>query len=216
MEFINNDNLFKYELGNVNMELFLKYEKELKIALINNERRFWHSISVALTAVTLADTYGADKDDCLVAGLLHDYCKSLKFDELLKWCKDYDVKLSEEDEKSDGCIHGFLAAKVCKVKYGINDNVYNAIYYHTCGKPDMNILEKIIYMADFIEPLRRFRDKVAEVRRLTYVDIDAAIVIATEMSLKFLTERGKFIHSNTIKTHEYYKNLLIERGKNDK
>ena len=211
MEFINNDNLFQFELGNVNMEMFLKYEKELKNALITNERRFWHSISVAITAVNLADIYGADKDNCLVAGLLHDYCKSLKLPKLLEWCDKYGVVLSEEDRMSDGCIHGFLAAKVCKDKYNINDEVYNAIYYHTCGKPNMTILEKIIYMADFIEPLRRFRDKVSDIRELTYKNIDAAIVLATEKSLEFLTNRNKYIHSNTIKTHDYYKNI-IEKG----
>ena len=208
MEFVNNENKFKYELGNVNMELFLKYEKEVKEALINNERRYWHSISVALTAVTLADIYGADKDDCLVAGLLHDYCKSYTYDELLIECEKYNVNLSEEDKKSDGCIHGFLAAKVCKDKYNINDAVYNAIYYHTCGRPNMTTLEKIIYMADFVEPLRRFRDKVAEIRKMSYINIDKAIVMASELSLKFLNDRGKYIHSNTIKTLNYYKDLI--------
>lgn len=208
MEFVNNDNLFPYELGNVNMELFIKYERELKNALITNERRFWHSISVALTAVTLADIYGANKDECLISGLLHDYCKALTLNELLDWCEKYNVSLSEEDKMSDGCIHGFLAAKVCKDKYNINENIYNAIYYHTCGRPNMTILEKIIYMSDFIEPLRRFRDNVADIRKLTYTNIDAAIVIATEMSLNFLKRKDKYIHSNTIKTHEYYKSLI--------
>ncbi len=212
MEFINNDEKYKYELGNVNMELFLKYEKELKESLIDNERRFWHSISVAITAVTLADIYNVDKDSCLVAGLLHDYSKSLKYDELLKACDEYGVILSEEDKLSDGCIHGFLAAKICKVKYNITDEVYDAIYYHTCGRPNMTALEKIIYMADFIEPLRRFRDNIAEIRRLTYTDIDLAIVKATAMSLEFLKRREKYIHSLTIKTHDYYKNLVDSRN----
>ena len=208
MEFTNDNIKFPFELGNVNMDLFLKYEKELEIALKTNERRFWHSISVALTAVNLASIYGANKDECLVSGILHDYCKALTLDELFEWCKEYDVELSEEDRMSDGCIHGFLAAKVCKVKYDINDNIYNAIYYHTCGRPDMTILEKIIYMADFIEPLRRFRDRIDDIRNLTFTDIDKAIVLATERSLEFLKKKDKYIHSNTIKTHEYYKNLI--------
>ena len=213
MEFKEVENKYKYELGNVNMELFLKYEKEVKNALIDNERRFWHSISVALTAVNLGEIYNVDKDNCLVAGLLHDYCKSLNYEELLKTCDEYGVVLSEEDRLSDGCIHGFLAAKVCKDKFGINDEVYNAIYFHTCGRPDMTMLEKIIYMADFIEPLRRFRDKISDVRKLTYTDIDSAIMKATEMSLGFLNNRGKYIHSNTIKTHDYYKKVVEDRNK---
>ena len=211
MDFKAVENKYMYELGNVNMELFLKYERELKKALIDNERRYWHSISVAITAVTLADVYGVDKDNSLVAGLLHDYCKSLNYEELLSACDKYGVSLSEEDKLSDGCIHGFLAAKMCKDKFDINDEVYDAIYFHTCGRPDMTALEKIIYMADFIEPLRRFRDKVSDIRKLTYTDIDAAIVIATERSLEYLRNREKYIHSNTVKTHKYYKNLIDSR-----
>ena len=199
------------EMGNANMELFLKYEKELKIALEGNERRYWHSISVALTAVNLAEIYGANKDDCLVSGILHDYCKNMTLDELFSNCEKYSVELSEEDRMADGCIHGFLASKMCKKKYNISDEVYNAIYFHTCGKPDMTILEKIIYIADFIEPLRRFRDKVSDVRKLAFTDIDSAVVMASEASVSFLTKREKFIHSNTLKTLEYYKNEISKR-----
>ena len=212
MEFVNNDNLFPFELGNVNMDLFLKYERELEIALKNNERRFWHSISVALTAVGFAEFYNVDKDECLIAGLLHDYCKNLKYNELLDECDKHGVILSEEDRMADGCIHGFLAAKVCKDKFNINDSISNAIYYHTCGRPNMTNLEKIIYMADFVEPLRRFRDKVSNIRNLCYTNIDKAVVLATEMNLEFLIKRDKFIHSNTNKTHDYYKKILEERG----
>lgn len=216
MEFINNDNRFQFELGNMNLELFMKYEKELELALQTNERRFWHSISVAITSVTLADIYGEDKDNCLIAGLLHDFCKSLKLDELLIECEKYGVVLSEEDRMADGCIHGFLAAKKCKVLFNINDEIYDAIYYHTCGRPNMTTLEKIIYIADFIEPLRRFRDKISDIRKLAYKDIDAAIVFATEKSLEFLKNREKFIHSNTIKTHDYYQNLIGNRRFNER
>ena len=211
MKFVENENLFKFEFGNCNMELFMKYMRELEIALQNNERRFWHSISVAITAVTLADIYGVNKDNCLISGLLHDYCKSLHLDELLSECDKYDVQLSEEDRMADGCIHGFLAAKKCKIKYDINDEIYNAIYFHTCGRPDMTTLEKIIYVSDFIEPLRRFRDDISDIRKLAYTDINAAVVLVAEKSLEFLKRRDKFIHTNTIKTYDYYKKILERR-----
>ena len=211
MEFNDNESIIKYELGNVNMELFMSYEKELKKALINNERRYWHSISVAITAVNLGEIYNADKDECLISGLLHDYCKSMTFDELFAMCEKYNVNLSEEDKNADGCIHGFLAAKICKERFNISDNIYNAIYFHTCGRPEMTMLEKIIYIADFIEPLRRFRDKIEDVRKLAYSDIDKAVILSTNMSINFLNQRNKFIHSNTIKTHDYYKQLIDNR-----
>jgi HD superfamily phosphohydrolase YqeK len=83
--------------------------------------------------------------------------------------------------------------------------------YHTCGRPNMAILEKIIYISDFIEPLRRFRDRVEEVRKLAYKDLDKAIVLSAEMGLSFLQRTNKFIHSNTQKTLDYYSNLIKNR-----
>lgn len=192
---------------NLNMELFMKYEKPLKSSLSSDPARYWHSISVAITAVNLASIYDENADDCLVAGLLHDYCKCIPKDQMFVECEKHGVTLSEEDKNAVGCIHGFLGAKVCKDLFNISDRIYDAIYFHTCGKPDMNMLEKIIYIADFIEPLRKFRDKVINIRKLAFTDINKSIILASEMNLEFLKVRNLFIHTNTIKTLEYYKNL---------
>lgn len=193
---------------NVNLELFYKYEKELSLVFLpHNKERYWHSISVALTAVNLAEIYNVDKDTAFVAGMLHDYCKSLDLEKEVEECDRRGIKLTEEDRKATGCVHGFLGAYVCKEKFSISDDIFNAIYYHTCGRPGMTMLEKIIYIADFIEPLRRFRDKVQDIRKLAFTDIDKAIVKACELNIEFLIYRKKFIHSNTNKTMEYYKNL---------
>ena len=131
----------------------------------------------------------------------------MTLDELYLNCEKYGVKLTDEDRKADGCIHGFLAAKICKENFNINDEVYDAIYYHTCGKANMTMIEKIIYISDFIEPLRRFRDQVSAVRKFAYTNIDKAIVVACEYTLKFLTDRNKYIHSNSLKTYNYYKKI---------
>lgn len=193
---------------NLNYELFNKYEEPLRKALSDDQVRYWHSISVAITCVHLAEMYGENLDDALVTGLLHDYCKCIPLDKMLKMCDEYGVNLSEEDRKADGCIHGFLAAYVCKKEFDISDRIKDAIYYHTCGRPNMNMLEKIVYMADFIEPLRRFRDRVSEIRMLTYTNIDKAIVYASQMNLQFLIDHNKFIHTNTVKTLEYYEKIV--------
>ncbi|MBP3200489.1 MAG: bis(5'-nucleosyl)-tetraphosphatase (symmetrical) YqeK [Lachnospiraceae bacterium] len=208
MENIDNKININHCRTNDNLQLFLKYNEEVKNVLKDDEDRYWHSVSVSLTAQNLADVYGANKDDCMVAGILHDYCKCMSINEMLLMCEKYNVELSDEDKQADGCIHGFLAAKICKDKFNINDEVYNAIYYHTCGRPNMTILEKIIYISDFIEPLRRFRDRVEEVRKMAYINIDKAVVLSSEMGLKHLKATNKFIHSNTQKTIEYYKKLI--------
>ena len=208
MENIDNKINMNHYRTNDNLQLFLKYNEEVRDVLKDDEDRYWHSVSVSLTAQNLADVYGANKDDCMVAGILHDYCKCMSINEMLLMCEKYNVELSDEDKQADGCIHGFLAAKICKDKFNINDEVYNAIYYHTCGRPNMTILEKIIYISDFIEPLRRFRDRVEEVRKMAYINIDKAVVLSSEMGLKHLKATNKFIHSNTQKTIEYYKKLI--------
>ncbi len=208
MENIDNKINMNHYRTNDNLQLFLKYNEEVRNVLKDDEDRYWHSVSVSLTAQNLADVYGANKDDCMVAGILHDYCKCMSINEMLLMCEKYNVELSDEDKQADGCIHGFLAAKICKDKFNINDEVYNAIYYHTCGRPNMTILEKIIYVSDFIEPLRRFRDRVEEVRKMAYINIDKAVVLSSEMGLKHLKATNKFIHSNTQKTIEYYKKLI--------
>ena len=189
---------------NLNYDLFNKYEVEIKKVL--KPERYWHSISVALTAVNLSNIYNVDKDEALVSGLLHDYAKNYTYEEQLILCEKYGLNLTEEDKKATGCIHGFLSAKIAKEKFNVNHNIYNAIYYHTCGKPNMTNLEKLIYISDFIEPLRKFRDKIDDVRNLVLNnEIDKAIPLACEMTMKYLKNNNQYMHINTIKTYEYYK-----------
>ena len=190
---------------NFNFENFSKYEEEIRKVL--KPERYWHSVSVALTAANIASIYDVDKDDAIISGLLHDYAKNMSIEEQLKLCEDYHMELSEEDRNALGCIHGFLSARLAKDKYNVNDNIYNAIYFHTCGKPDMTMLEKIIYISDYIEPLRRFRDRNEHVRKLVLdKKIDEAIPFACEMTIGYLKEHNQYIHSNTYKTLEYYSN----------
>ena len=189
--------------SNNNFEVFNKFEEEIRKVL--KPERYWHSVSVALTAANIASIYDVDKDEAIISGLLHDYAKNMTIEEQLKMCDEYKLALSDEDKKALGCIHGFLSARLAKEKFNINDNIYNAIYYHTCGRPNMTILEKIIYLSDYIEPLRRFRDKNENVRKLVLEKkIDEAIPFACLMTIDYLKQHNEYIHTNTYKTLEYY------------
>lgn len=192
---------------NLNFKMFDYYANEVKKSLSQNPSRYAHSISVAITAINLGTVYNANLDDCMVGGILHDYCKCVPIDEMIKQCEKENVPLSEEDKKAVGCLHGFLAANVCKKKFGVNDAVYNAIYFHTCGKPNMTILEKVIFVADFIEPLRAFRDTVSHVRKIAWTDIDEAVILSINYTIDFLKKNNSFIHSNTLQTLKYYEGL---------
>lgn len=196
---------------NINMQLFLKYEKEVSAMLLKDfPSRYWHSISVAISAVHFADIYGVNKDSALIAGLLHDICKCIKPDQLVPMCKKEGLELTIEDENSISCIHGFLAAKICKNKYNINDEIYNAIYYHTCGRPNMTMLEKILYVTDFIEPIRKSRDKMSDIRIQAFKNIDSVISPMAAHTIKYVMDHNEYVHSNTIAVFEYYKKYAFK------
>ena len=197
-----------------NLEIFTKYQNEIKKILEPN--RYWHSVSVALTAAHLSEIYNCDIKKCITAGLLHDYAKNKTYEEIIDECKRLNMNLTDEDIEAKGVVHGFLSAKLSKNKFGIEDDVYDAIYYHTCGRENMPMLNKIIYISDFIEPLRPFSDRVEHIRKLAYCDIDYSIILACEMTINHLKNTNSFIHSNSIKTLNYYKNIISKRNNEKK
>ena len=137
---------------------------KLKDSLL--EKRFVHSVGVMHTAVALAKRYGVDEHKAAVAGLLHDCAKNFSRDDMLALCEKYGIQLDEVMKSATGLIHGLLGAEVAKREYGIDDDeIYDAIYYHTVGKPEMNLLTQIIYIADGIEPNRHY-DGVDIIRSL--------------------------------------------------
>ena len=159
-------------------------------------KRHRHIRGVEEEAVRLARRWGADEQDARHAGILHDCTKYLSLDEHLALCEKYHVPLDEMERVSDKLLHSKTGAALARYLYGQNEQVCRAIYWHTTGRPDMTLLEKILYLADYMEPNRDF-DGVEELRRLCYEDLDAALTLAFTMSVEDLKERGKDIHPNT-------------------
>ncbi len=159
-------------------------------------KRHAHIRGVEEEAVRLARHWGADEADARHAGILHDCTKYLSLAEHLAICKEYNVPLDELEQVSEKLLHSKTGAALARHLYGQNEQVYWAIYWHTTGRPDMTLLEKLIYLADYMEPNRDF-DGVEELRRLCYEDLDAALTLAFTMSVEELKERGKDIHPNT-------------------
>ena len=159
-------------------------------------KRHAHIRGVEEEAVRLARRWGADEQDARHAGILHDCTKYLSLDEHLALCEKYYVPLDEMERVSEKLLHSKTGCALAWYIYGQNEQVCRAIYWHTTGRPDMTLLEKIIYLADYMEPNRDF-DGVEELRRLCYEDLDAALTLAFTMSVEDLKERGKDIHPNT-------------------
>ena len=137
-----------------------------------NEKRYVHSVGVEYTAATLAFVYGADIQKARIAGLLHDCAKCIPTEEKLKKAKKYGLPINKSEKANPDLLHGKLGAYIAKEKFGIKDpDILSAITYHTTGHPGMSLLDKIIFVADFIEPNRKMIRDLTEIRREAYEDI---------------------------------------------
>ena len=174
-----------------------------------SEYRFKHTMGVAETARKLAEIYGADTDRAYVAGLLHDCAKEHSCDEMLVILDKHQYKPDNITKQSAALLHSIAGAYMAEKLFNIDDEVFDAIAYHTTGKPDMSLLTKIIYIADFIEPNRAFCG-VDEVREMAYKNIDDAIIKACDTVIVHTVSKGGLIHPNTINARNYL--LLYNRS----
>lgn len=177
-----------------------------KVCPLYEPRRFCHAVGCCQSAAHLAEIHGEDVALAARAAILHDITKALDLPAQQRLCKKYGVQLS------DGCVrdvlHGYTAAEIAKTVFGECDAIYSAIRWHTTGRANMTKLEKIIYLADYIEPTRDF-DGVAELRELAEKDLDAAVLRGLEMTICDLKERGKEIDSNSADAYAW---MLSERN----
>ena len=191
-----------------------KLRKEMKKEL--EPRRYEHTLSVAYTAANLAAVHGVDVEKALVAGMLHDCAKCLSHKKQLELCTKNHIHLSGlEAAKDSPLIHAKAGSILAKKEYGITDvDILHAICFHTTGRPQMSPLEKIIYIADYIEPERKHakrtaddtrNDRFTQVRRMAYRDLDEALFNILGDSLAYLHEKGSKVDYMTQKTYEYYR-----------
>ena len=167
--------------------------------------RFEHTIGVMYTAASLAMRYGEDIDKAMTAGLLHDCGKYGSGQEQIKRCKKHGIALTESELEMPALVHAKLGAYYAEHKYGIQDqDVLNAIIYHTTGRPEMTMLEKILYIADYIEPNREEIPSLGDVRQAAFVNIDEAVALSAHSTISYLKKSGRPIDPMTIKTYEYY------------
>lgn len=180
-----------------------KLEREL------DSDRYKHTLGVMYTAGALAMRYGADLNKALMAGLLHDCAKCLSHHKKLKICNKHKIAVNDVEKANPGLLHAKVGAYLAKNKYGVNDEaVISAITWHTTGKPDMSLLDKIVYIADFIEPNRFELPNMQEIRTLAFQDIDECLYRILYDSLEYFDKKNVSIDSMTEQTYEYYKNQL--------
>ena len=177
----------------------IKMQKKLVKYL--DEDRYHHTMGVMYSAAALAMVHDYDLEDAQVAGLLHDCAKCIPNKKKIKLCEQRHVEITEFEKEHPFLIHAKLGVFIAREKYDIEDpDILSAIEWHTTGRPDMTALEKIIYLADYTEPTRREFPGLNEVRALTYVDLDRAMIRALTLSMEEVRSRGAEPHPRSVET----------------
>ena len=185
------------------LDLIRAVQKELKYA------RFIHTMGVAVTAASLAERYGEDMRQAETAGILHDCAKYMDVEKMENICRKHGLELSEVECGNTALLHSKAGSILAKTRYGISDPaICSAIRYHTTGRPAMTRLEKIIFVADYIEPGRDQAPHLEEIRRAAFRDLDLALCMILKDTLEFLQGSGKRIDPMTQKTYDYYKEQI--------
>lgn len=170
-------------------------------------KRMPHVLGTEQEAVRLVRRYGGDETQVRIAALLHDCTKKLDMAQQLALCEKYGIMLDELEQKALKLLHSKTGAAIARDVFGVEDAVYDAILYHTTGKPDMTRLEKIIYLADYIEPTRDFPG-VDELRKTVYEDLDKGLLMGLTMTIQEMEEMGNPVHHLTRDARDY----LLKRG----
>lgn len=166
-------------------------------------KRYMHTLGVVSTAKKLAELNGVDEYKAEEAALFHDIGKNLSKEELLKIIEDNNIELTVTEKKTPELWHGIVSRIIAKEKFNIDDEeVLEAMRWHTTGKENMSKLEKIIYIADMIEPSRTY-DGVDKIRSEVLKDLDSGVLMGMEHTIKYLLSNGQLIDINTIKARNY-------------
>lgn len=165
-------------------------------------KRIKHIRGTELAAVALARRWGADIEKARRAAILHDCTKYLSGEEQVRLCQTYGVVLDELERKATKLLHAKTGAWLAQEWYGVDDDIFSAIYWHTTGKADMTLLEKVIYLADYMEPGRDFPG-VEGLRALAESDLDAAVLMGFEMSVEEMRQRALPVHRSTLEAREW-------------
>lgn len=182
------------------------YQKKIKYEM--DENRYQHTLGVMFTCASLAMRYEADIQQAMLAGLLHDCAKCIPNHKKLKLCEKHNIQMTEVERRNPFLLHAKLGAFLAMHKYKIQDkSVISAILNHTTGKPDMSLLDKIVYVADYIEPGRDKAENLPEIRKLAFVDLDLTLYRILHDTLQYLDKGKGETDEMTQKAYEFYRDV---------
>lgn len=182
-----------------------------------SKHRYKHTVGVRYTAQALAMRYGEDIYKAGIAGVLHDCAKYGTSEKILKKCIDKEISISISEEKNPHLLHAKLGAYYCEHRYEITDqDIISAIRWHTTGKENMTLLEKIIFIADYIEPGRKQIPGLDEIRRVAFEDIDKSVYLCLKNTIEYLQNQQSDQSEDsfdpmTKQAYAYYKNIIEQK-----
>jgi len=186
------------------LEITQKLRKELEKEL--KPDRYDHTLGVAYTSASLAMVHGANVEKALIAGFLHDCAKCLSHEEQLSICEKNNIEVTDVERRNHSLLHAKAGIYIASTKYEVRDpEILNAIRYHTTGRENMSLLEKIVYIADFIEPNRKPLDDMNIIRKEAFEDLDKCLAHILHNSIIYLRTIGKECDDTTMKAYEFYK-----------
>lgn len=184
-------------------ELLQKINQDIKKEL--SEKRYNHSVGVMRKAEELAKIYNVDVNKAKLVGLAHDIGKELSKEGKLQYAKDNNIEIDNIEKVNVGLLHGKIGADICKKRYGFTKDMQDAIKYHTTGNGNMDLLSKILFVADKIEEGRSYKDEqkmkdLERVREIAKENIDEAVLYSIDESLVFTIQKRELIHPDSIAT----------------
>ena len=188
----------------------VKYEEFYEIAKEKlSEKRFNHTLGVVKRAIQYAEIYNENMEKTKIAAILHDIAKEIPKEESYNMLEKYEVKLDDIEKRNFNLIHSILGAEIAKNEYGLDDDIVNAIKYHTTGRENMSMLEKIIYLADATEPNRNYMSNenelsLNELVELIKTNIDEGLEYTLKWNLQSVLRRNLLVHLNTVKAYNFY------------
>ncbi len=184
-----------------------KIKKQLKKEL--EKDRYQHTLGVMYTASCLAMRYEGDIQQAMLAGLLHDCAKGIPGDRQIHLCKKNRIPIRAVERDNPSLLHAKLGAYLAKTEYGVkNAEVLHAIAVHTTGAPQMGLLDKILFVADYIEPNRDKAANLAQVRKLAFDNLDQAVFQILHDTIHYLNQKRGAIDPTTDETYQYYRQQL--------
>ncbi len=169
-----------------------------------SKKRFYHALGVAKIAIKLGKIYKVSKERLYTASILHDIAKEMSYQEQISYLQQRSLELTDEELECKGILHAYVSAIMAKEKFNIDDEIFNAIYYHSTGHKNFGIFGKIIFAADYLDPSRKLH-KQRKLYKITKKNIDEGLILIINEKINYLINEKGILHHNTL---NFYNSII--------